>query len=239
MPLTPLLLPLLAYLLGSLSFARIVTRLVSPATPVTEFEAPMQRSGDTFKFQAYGASTVSSKLGPKVGMLVALLDILKAFLPVLAGRLLYPDQPWVMLLAGLAAMAGHIWPVYYRFRGGSGFTPLMGSLLVIDPLAVIVLPVLGIVIGMVVLRSLVFAFLGWLVLLIPWLWWRTAGDAWYIAFAVAANLVYLAGMLPELRQMRRYRKEGRLIEYGESTIQATPMGRGMLKLAKKFNVPLR
>jgi glycerol-3-phosphate acyltransferase PlsY len=233
-----LIIALVAYLIGSISFARVITRIVSPQVSLDKMEIPLQNSAETFRFQSIGANTVSSKLGPKVGMLVAILDILKAFVPVLVCRLAFPEQPAYMLIAGLASMAGHNWPVYYKFEGGSGFSPLLGSLLAIDPLAVIVVPVLGILLGMVVLRNIIFAFLGWLVLLIPWMWFRTE-HLYFVLYAVGANLLFGLAMIPEYKLMQKYKREGKYLDYGMSSISATPMGRGMLKLAERFKVPIK
>jgi acyl phosphate:glycerol-3-phosphate acyltransferase len=233
-----LVIAVVCYLIGSVSFARLITRFVSPQESVTDFEAPLENSTETFKFNSIGANAVASHLGPGVGMSVALFDILKAFIPVLVCRLAFPDQPAYMLIASIASMAGHNWPVYYRFKGGSGFSPLIGGLLAIDPLAAIVLPILGILLGIFVVRSIIFAFLGWLLLLIPWMWFRTNSIP-FLVYAVVVNILFGLAMLPEIKRIAKYRREGKYLEYGRSSIAATPMGRGMLKLAERFKVPLR
>jgi glycerol-3-phosphate acyltransferase PlsY len=140
-----------AYLVGSIPFGVMVGRLrgVDPRTV---------GSGNT------GATNVWRALGPKLGLLVLLLDALKGFLPVFLARgpwfvdptgpqyailpsrpILYPFPPAVIVLVGLAAMAGHNWPVFLKFKGGKGVATGLGVLFALDwRVAVLVLIVFGI-----------------------------------------------------------------------------------------------
>jgi glycerol-3-phosphate acyltransferase PlsY len=54
------------------------------------------------------------------------------------------------LLAAAAGLIGNNWPVYYRFKGGSGISAIYGGLLVIDPLAILVSAAGGLLIGLVI-----------------------------------------------------------------------------------------
>jgi glycerol-3-phosphate acyltransferase PlsY len=220
-----------SYLIGSISFARLVTRWWS-GKDVTQFEIPVDGTEERYKVISVGGNSVSSELGPKAGMLVSLLDILKIFLPTLFCKLYFPDQPVYTLIAAVGGIVGHIWPVYYRFHGGSGFSAIMGGLLVIDPLAVVVAPVTGLLLGMLVFRNLVVASLGWIWLLIPWFWWRTSGDPAHIIYAVIVNVLFILAMAPEVKMAMKYRREGKYLEYGISSLKSNPMGRGMLKMAQ-------
>lgn len=220
-----------SYLIGSFSFARLVTRLWS-GRDVTQFEIPVQGTGDRYKVISIGANSVSSELGPMAGMTVSVLDILKIFLPVLFCKLFFNGQPAYMLIAALAGLAGHVWPVYYRFHGGSGFSAILGGLLVIDPLAILVCNLGGLLLGLLVLRNLVVASLGWIWLLIPWLWWRSTGDPLYIGYAVAVNVLFILAMVPEIQKALQYKREGKTLEYGLGSLTSNPMGRGMLKMAR-------
>jgi len=220
-----------SYLIGSISFARLVTRWWS-GKDVTQFEIPVAGTEERYKVISVGGNAVSSELGPKAGMLVSLLDILKIFLLTLFCKLYFPDQPAYTLIAAVGGIAGHIWPVYYRFHGGSGFSAIMGGLLVIDPLAVVVAPVAGLLLGMLVFRNLVVASLGWIWLLIPWFWWRTSGDPAHIIYAVIVNVLFILAMAPEVKMALKYRREGKYLEYGLSSLKSNPMGRGMLKMAQ-------
>ena len=110
-----------AYLLGSLSFAVIVSRC---------FGLPDPRS---FGSGNPGATNVL-RTGKKAAALLTLLgDGGKGYVAVMLARLAMPDAP-ESLLAGvaLAAFAGHLWPVFFGFRGGKGVATAGGILLAIN-----------------------------------------------------------------------------------------------------------
>jgi glycerol-3-phosphate acyltransferase PlsY len=184
-----------------------------------------------------GANIAAQNLGAKWGMVVGVLDILKVALPSLICKFLFPDLPYYTLLAGIAGMAGHNWPIYYSFHGGSGFSAAMGSLLVVDWPAVFVLPLAGTLLGLL-FRNLVIVSLSWLWLLIPWLWFRTH-DWGYLIYGVLINLLFILAMIPEIKKAISFWRDGRLQEYGESVLMSNPMGRGMIKMAERFNFSVR
>jgi len=229
----------ISYLLGSISFARLVTRWWASGKDITEHEISVDGIDDSYKILSVGANSVSSLLGIKAGTLVSVFDILKVFLPTLFFKLYFPEQPSYYLIAATFGMVGHIWPIYYRFHGGSGFSSIMGGLFVIDWLAVIVTPIVGVLLGMLLFRNMIVASLGWLWLLIPWLWWRTNGDIAHILFAVVVNILFILAMIPEYRTAMKYKKEGQYLEYGMGNLKSNPMGRGMLKIAKFFRVEVK
>ncbi len=228
----------LSYLLGSISFARIVVKFWT-GNDAAEFEVVVEGTDSKYKAIAIGGNTVSTVLGAKGGMTVGILDILKVVLPTLAFKLLYPEQPAYMLIAAIGGLLGHIWPLYHRFHGGAGFSAILGGLLVIDWLGVLILPFAGLALGMVILRNMIAANLSWLWLLIPWIWWRSGGDFTHILYAVAVNILFVIAMIPEYQTAMKYKKEGRLLEYGLGNMKSNPMGRGMLKIAEYFKVEIR
>jgi len=229
----------LSYLLGSISFARVVTYWWTSGKDISEHEIPVDGTPEKYRVTSIGANSAASLLGPKAGMTVSILDIFKVFLPTLFFKLYFPEQPEFALIAAVAGLIGHVWPIYYRFHGGSGFSAIMGGLLVIDWLAVLVAPIMGLLLGMIVFRNMIVASLSWLWLLIPWFWWRTNGDLSYILFAITLNLLFLLAMLPEYQTALKYKKEGKYIEYGLGNLRSNPMGRGMLKIAKFFRVKIK
>ncbi len=113
-----------AYLLGSLSFAVIVSRLMGLADPRT------YGSGNP------GATNVL-RSGSKAAAVVTLaLDALKGFVPVwlvVAFGAPYGLGEGTAALAGLAAFLGHLWPVFFRFEGGKGVATAAGVLLGLNP----------------------------------------------------------------------------------------------------------
>lgn len=162
------------YLLGSISFARLVARRVDRSVDVT-YVVTEVGDGVTFTSDAVSATSVRMKLGKRYGLLVALLDMAKVAIPVLVLRLLYPGEPY-LYLAAAAGVAGHNWPVYHRFKGGRGESAIMGALLVIDPIGPVLMLTLGMVIGFLAGNILVLEWTGFS-LMVPWLW-LTTGDPW-------------------------------------------------------------
>jgi glycerol-3-phosphate acyltransferase PlsY len=114
-----------AYLIGSLSFAVIVTRVMGLSDP------------RTYGSKNPGATNVlrSGSRGAAIATLA--LDALKGYLPVVAALLAAPHAgfgAWTVALVGLAAFVGHLWPVFFRFHGGKGVATAAGVLLALNPL---------------------------------------------------------------------------------------------------------
>ena len=85
----------------------------------------------TVESGSVGARNVSRVLGRPGFVITTLGDLLKGALAVWAARHFYPDQH-VAILALLAVVAGHIWPLQLRFHGGKGVATSLGALLVYD-----------------------------------------------------------------------------------------------------------
>jgi glycerol-3-phosphate acyltransferase PlsY len=211
------------YLLGSISFARLMIRRVAPGRPVERVVLDLP-SGVQIVSNVVSATTVRLQLGPKYGCLTSLLDMLKAALPTLALRLAYPEQPYFLIVAATVT-AGHVWPLYHGFKGGRGQSPIIGGMLVIDWLGLLVTNLLGTLLGRFVLHSYLILTSGYLVLIIPWLWLRTHAAA-YLGYAVAINLINWTSRIPELRQFYRLKRAGQAPDL-QQMAQAMQMGRGM------------
>lgn len=111
---------LIAYLIGSIPFGLIVTRLGG--------------AGDirTIGSGNIGATNVLRTGRKGLAIATLILDVLKGALPVwLAGRYFGPDMAAV---AGLGAVLGHCFPVWLKFRGGKGVATALGVMLVLTPL---------------------------------------------------------------------------------------------------------
>lgn len=114
------LLATLAYLLGSLSFAILLSRLAGRPDPRAS------GSGNP------GATNMLRVAGRRLAVLTLIGDLCKGLLPILITRLLGLDlqqQAWI----GLAAVFGHLYPLYFRFRGGKGVATAAGMLLGLYP----------------------------------------------------------------------------------------------------------
>ncbi len=127
-PFFPLLAGLAGYLVGSLSFAVIVSRAMGLDDPRT------YGSGNP------GATNVLRSGSKAAAVLTLGLDVFKGLLPVLAARwgaerlgLTGDALAWSAALAGLGAFIGHLWPLYFRFKGGKGVATAAGVLLGLNP----------------------------------------------------------------------------------------------------------
>jgi glycerol-3-phosphate acyltransferase PlsY len=120
----PLSAALAAYLMGSLSFAVLVSRVMGLADP------------RSYGSQNPGATNVLRSGNKAAAALTLLLDAIKGWLPVWAlGRY---GSAWglaegTLAMVALAAFAGHVWPVFFRFKGGKGVATAAGVLLGIEP----------------------------------------------------------------------------------------------------------
>ena len=132
-----ILLPLGGYLLGSVSSAVLVSKLM-------ELPDPRQSgSGNP------GATNVL-RLGNKSAAALTLLgDVLKGALPVLIAKYLDADTTGIAL-AGLGAFLGHLFPVFFGFAGGKGVATTMGGLLAIMPMVML----MGIVAWLIIFYTL-------------------------------------------------------------------------------------
>jgi glycerol-3-phosphate acyltransferase PlsY len=118
-----------AYLLGSVPFGVLVGRIWSGVDPRSV------GSGNI------GASNVTRSAGKAAGLVTLVLDAAKAALPMLLGRALLSGlgasagvaEAWSVAV-GLAAFAGHLWPIWLRFHGGKGVATALGVFLVLAPM---------------------------------------------------------------------------------------------------------
>ena len=125
----------IAYLLGSIPFGLIIGKLKS-GVDIRE-----QGSGKT------GATNLMRVAGTKLGVLTIVLDVVKAAVAVMLATVIIGSSSGILtigsvslnwqhiaqVLAGLAAVAGHTWPIFAKFRGGRGVTAYFGTLFAIFP----------------------------------------------------------------------------------------------------------
>ena len=113
-----------AYLIGSVSFAVVVSRFMGLADP------------RSYGSNNPGATNVLRSGNKLAAVLTLLLDALKGWLPVWAvvheGAVLGLGEGTVAMVA-LAAFVGHVWPVFFRFKGGKGVATAAGVLIGIEP----------------------------------------------------------------------------------------------------------
>lgn len=215
------------YLTGSVSFTRIITKILAPGAELEPLEVPVKGTDMTYKVETYGATSASMRLGSKAGCAIGAADIIKAAAIVLAFKLLYPQQPY-MLFAAVGSMAGHNWPVFYRFKGGRGISAYYGGLFVIDWLGALVTMISGLLFGMLVIRDYFIAYMSGLWFIIPWLWFATK-DPVYVLYALAVNIIYIIASIPDLKQYSKIKKTTKIDP--KMVLETNPMGRGMLKMS--------
>ncbi len=123
-PYIPVLATLTAYLIGSLSFAVIVSRLMGLSDPRS------YGSGNP------GATNVLRSGNRLAAVLTLALDALKGFVPVwwvAQFGAAYGLGEGTLALVGLAAFLGHLWPVFFKFAGGKGVATAAGVLIGFNP----------------------------------------------------------------------------------------------------------
>jgi glycerol-3-phosphate acyltransferase PlsY len=125
-----------AYLLGSLTFATILVRLSKG------IDIRTVGSGNA------GGTNVLRTSGKGLALVVALLDILKGVVAVLLMKTITYDPRWLGA-AAVAAILGHVFPVFFGFRGGKGVATAVGSFAVLSPWSVLVIvAVFALVVGL-------------------------------------------------------------------------------------------
>ncbi|RYX88436.1 MAG: glycerol-3-phosphate 1-O-acyltransferase PlsY [Comamonadaceae bacterium] len=115
----PVLAAIAAYLVGSLSFAVIVSRVMGLSDP------------RTFGSKNPGATNVLRSGSKPAAIATLVLDALKGFVPVVLVKLFgarFGMEDGTIAMVGLAAFLGHLWPVFFRFKGGKGVATWLGVL---------------------------------------------------------------------------------------------------------------
>jgi glycerol-3-phosphate acyltransferase PlsY len=124
-PLTPLIVYLVSYVLGSIPFGILMARLFGGR------DVRKAGSGNI------GATNVARVVGPLAGVLTLLLDAAKGWFTVwIAARTMH-GEAFAMALAGFFAMLGHCFPLWLRFRGGKGVATAAGVFGALCPAAML------------------------------------------------------------------------------------------------------
>jgi len=113
-----------AYLIGSLSFAVIISRVVGLADP------------RSYGSKNPGATNVLRSGNKAAALLTLAFDALKGYVPVWLALAFGPRVglgDWTVAFVGLAAFLGHLWPVFFRFQGGKGVATAAGVLIALAP----------------------------------------------------------------------------------------------------------
>lgn len=194
---------LVAYLLGSISFAVVVSRLMGLSDP------------RTFGSKNPGATNVLRSGSKAAAILTLLLDAAKGWLPVFL-VVQYGDAyglySGALALVAVAAFLGHVYPIFFKFKGGKGVATALGVVLGISPwlgLAValtwIIMAVFFRYSSLASVTAAIFA---------PFYYVLASGVAWNMDGIIAAALVFIAGFL----LLRHAENLSRLIKGTESKL---------------------
>ena len=114
-----------AYLIGSLNFGLLISK------SVYKTDIRTKGSGNA------GATNTLRTFGKKAAVAVLIGDALKGVVAVLIGKCIanaVPEMKYCMFLTAFFVVAGHIFPVYFKFKGGKGVATLLGVVIAVEPL---------------------------------------------------------------------------------------------------------
>ena len=175
-----LVLPVFAYMLGSIPWGIVLTRLF------TSVDIRREGSGNI------GATNVGRIAGPTLGVLTLIGDMLKGAIPVwIAGVLTTPNSLWgeiYISVVSLATFSGHLYPVYMGFKkGGKGVATAAGCFAVISPVAFVVVTLVFVLfvcwLNMVAVASLAAA------AILPVAIWQSTGSVVLTGCAVVTAII--------------------------------------------------
>lgn len=156
-----------------------------------------------------GATNVSRLLGKKYGLITLACDCAKGYLPMLLASLLLAGQPerdTIVVLCGILAVVGHMFPVYLGFKGGKGVATGLGVFLFLSPLAIL-LSVLVFVAAVAISGFVSVGSLLASLCMVFWLWILKAPNSSMVAAAIVALLIWI----------KHYQNIGRLLRKEEKS----------------------
>jgi len=124
-----------SYFIGSVSAAIITCKLMGKEDP---------RSMGS---KNPGATNVMRFAGKKAAALTLLGDVLKGLIPVVVGHLFGLSWGWLVLI-GLSAFLGHLYPIYYGFQGGKGVATALGVYFGLNPLVGVLIGITWLIISL-------------------------------------------------------------------------------------------
>jgi glycerol-3-phosphate acyltransferase PlsY len=189
---------IIGYLLGSIPFSYLIPRLTK------QVDVREKGSGNVGPLAAW------RETNPFFGVMTLALDMGKGALAIYVAKWLGLATAWICV-TGFAAVAGHDWPVFLKFRGGKGASVIMGVLLAFEPVPTII----GIGIAVIILIPTSNVRLGIiglaLIPLIAWLFHKPLEQIYYplglIVFLIAYTLIGLKGEMARTEQ-----REGLIID---------------------------
>jgi glycerol-3-phosphate acyltransferase PlsY len=221
------------YFIGSVSFARIVYFIVTKNKKIESFSEPVPHSEETFESDLVSATLVTKKIGARYGCMTSIADMLKVAVPTLVVELIFPSQPYYLLTA-LFGVIGHNLPIYYRFKGGRGESPILGILLVINWFGLILVNLAATFLGFVTGSVLVVRWGGY-VLMIFWFWYYF-NDWRFALFMILINFFFWFSMRKDLSHFMELKKKKGMKFTEEDVSEFILMGKSLGRALDKYSL---
>ena len=223
---------LVGYLVGSISVFRIVHRWVKKR--YKDDSAEVVESDSAKEPPIYSATILGWKYGKKYGCITSIGDMLKVALPTLAVRLLFPDQDFYLATA-LLAITGNSYPLYHKFKGGAGYSAILGAVFVINWFGVFIAHGAAMVLGYLFGNIGIMRLAG-NILYIFW-FWIYFNDINHVGFIVLANVVFWVTATKHLRQIMQSIKETEGDASQEYRSKMSLMGGGIGRFIDNYGLP--
>ena len=136
-----------------------------------------------------GASNAVILMGWGAGVLTAVHDIGKAALAVVLARVMFPDAPLIGAAAGVAAVLGHIYPFWLKFKGGKGFASYLGMTIALNwKFAIVVLLLVAVV---TLITDYIVAATTNTIILVP-IWMGLSAGSWLLFLILLSGSLVIA-----------------------------------------------
>lgn len=176
------------YLLGSISPSAIISKVKN---------INLKESGT----KNLGATNTMLVFGKAYGFLVMLVDVFKSTLAVLVAKFMAPEIAAAGIIGGAAAVVGHIFPFYLKFRGGKGLASFAGLLLALDPMIFFITLLLAVSMILIFNYCVAAPFTGAIVF--PILFSLKTDDKLSIIVAIGVSLLLALRHIPDVFRIKR------------------------------------
>ena len=175
-----------AYMVGSFPTGYVVTRLF------VRKDIRQLGSGNV------GANNVFGQVGPMAGITVGLVDVSKGAAAVAIAHTIVDiplfEPGLYVVLAGLAAVVGHIWPIYLKFIGGNGLAVTLGTLIILMPLELGIFCAVVLLLWAVTRNFIMSIYIS--MLSVPVSAWLLLKDWRYTGYGIILILILVLAFLP-------------------------------------------
>jgi glycerol-3-phosphate acyltransferase PlsY len=143
--------------------------------------------------------------GVLAGVITGIGDVAKGACAVMIARQIYPGEPWLEALCAVAAVVGHNWPIYARFRGGAGTGPNVGAATALWPFSFAILTPL--VVGVLILTGYasVASTMAAVSIIVIFIWRALTADqpVAYVAYGLSTAVFVAIALIPNYQRLLR------------------------------------